>query len=452
MLIYNANIITWGERNEILTDHAVYIENGKIAEIAASKNLLAKYPQAEKMDAAGQYLMPGNICTHTHFYGAYARGMPIPGPAPKDFPEILKRLWWPLDKALDADSVRASAHVHLVDAIKHGTTTLIDHHASPNFIDGSLDVIEGAMEQSGLRAVLCYEVTDRDGDAKAKAGIAENVRFIKRSAGGKLAGGRLAAAFGLHASLTLSDATLEATRAALPAEAGFHIHIAEHDADQEDSLAKSGMRVVPRLAKHGILGPRTIGAHAVHVDESEIEMLADSGTWVSHQPRSNMNNGVGAADVEALLAAGVKVCIGNDGFTQDMWAEWKAAYLMHKAAHRDPRRMNGSEVVKMGVTNNAALANLFFDGMKLGEVVVGAKADLILVDYHPFTPMTAGNLPWQILFGFNESMITMTMVDGKVLMQDRKLTTMDEAEIAAKAIEMAPAVWARYTKFAEASL
>jgi putative selenium metabolism protein SsnA len=452
MLIYNANVITWGERNEILQDHAVYIEDSKITELDASKGLLAKYPKAEKMDAAGQYLMPGNICAHTHFYGAYARGMAIPGPAPKDFPEILKRLWWPLDKALDADSVQASALVHLVDAIKHGTTSLIDHHASPNFIDGSLDVIADAVEQSGLRAVLCYEVTDRDGDAKAKAGIAENVRFIKRAAGGKLAGGRVAATFGLHASLTLSDATLEASRSALPSETGFHIHIAEHEADQEDSLAKNGLRVVPRLAKHGVLGPRTIGAHAVHVDQSEIEMLGESGTWVSHQPRSNMNNGVGAADVEALLAAGVKVCIGNDGFTQDMWAEWKATYLMHKAAHRDPRRMNGGEVVKMGVANNAALANLFFARMKLGEASVGAKADLILVDYHPFTPLTAGNLPWQILFGFNESMVTMTMVDGKVLMQDRKLTTMDETEIAAKALELAPAVWARYAKFAEAAL
>lgn len=451
MLIYNANIITWGERNEILADHAVYIEDRKITELAASKDLLAKHPKAEKMDAAGQYLMPGNICAHTHFYGAYARGMAIPGPAPKDFPEILKRLWWPLDKALDGESVRYSALVHLVDAIKHGTTTLIDHHASPNFIDGSLDVIAEAVEQSGLRAVLCYEVTDRDGDAKARAGIAENVRFIKRAANGKLAGGRVAAAFGLHASLTLSDAALEASRAALPSDTGFHTHIAEHEADQDDSLAKSGLRVVPRLAKHGILGPRTIGAHAVHVDQREIEMLAESGTWVSHQPRSNMNNGVGAADVEALLAAGVKVCIGNDGFTQDMWAEWKAAYLMHKAAHRDPRRMNGADVVKMGVTNNAALANLFFGGMKLGELSVGAKADLVLVDYHPFTPLTAGNLPWQILFGFNESMVTMTMVEGKVLMQDLKLLHLDEAEIAAKALELAPGVWARYAKFAEAS-
>lgn len=450
MLIYNSNVITWGSANAVLPGHALFIKDGLIADLGADKDLLAKYPKEEKLDAGGQYLMPGNICAHTHFYGAYARGLAIPGPAPKDFPEILKRLWWPLDKALDEESVRYSALVHLVDAVRHGTTTLIDHHASPNFIDGSLDVIADAVERSGLRAVLCYEVSDRDGDAKAKAGIRENVRFIERA--GKQKGGRLAGTFGLHASLTLSDDTLEACRSALPADAGFHVHVAEHEVDQEDSLAKSGLRVVPRLLKHGILGPRSIAAHAVHVDAAEIEQLAESGTWVTHQPRSNMNNGVGVADVEALLAAGVKVCLGNDGFTQDMWTEWKTAYLLHKAWQRDPRKMNGADVVRMAVTNNAALAGSFFPDTPLGEISVGARADLILVDYHEHTPLTAGNLPWQVLFGFHESMITATIVDGKVLMKDRKLQTLDEEEITAKAGELAPVVWARYAQFAETAL
>jgi putative selenium metabolism protein SsnA len=444
MLIHNAKIITWGAENAVLDGQAVLLKDGLIAELGAEGELLARHAAAEKLDAGGQYLMPGNICAHTHFYGAYARGMAIPGPAPKDFPEILKRLWWPLDKALDEPSVRYSALVHLVDAIKHGTTTLIDHHASPNFIDGSLDVIAEAVEASGLRAALCYEVTDRDGEAKAQAGIRENVRFIERTR--TLASGRLAAAFGLHASLTLSDATLDACRAALPPGAVFHIHVAEHEADQDDSLAKSGLRVVPRLLRHGILPAGSIAAHAVHIDASELLELADSGVWVSHQPRSNMNNGVGAADIEGLLAAGVKVVLGNDGFTQDMWSEWKAAYLMHKLVHRDPRKMNGADVVRIAVNNNAALAQQFFPGAPLGEVTAGARADLILVDAHPFTPLTAGNAPWHILFGFNESMVTTTIVDGQILMKNRQLLTLDETEIAAKAMELAPSVWERYDK------
>src|SRR5690349_24318606 len=179
MLILNGTLVTWGEPNQLLTDHALYIQDGVITDIGPTRDLAARYPQGERLDAHGQLVMPGNICAHTHFYGAYARGMAIPGDPPKDFPEILKRLWWPLDKALDRDAVRASALVSLVDAVKHGTTTLIDHHASPNFIGGSLDVIADAVDRAGLRAVLCYEVTDRDGRDKAQAGIAENTRFMK---------------------------------------------------------------------------------------------------------------------------------------------------------------------------------------------------------------------------------------------------------------------------------
>lgn len=444
MLITNANLITWGEENKILIDQAMLIKDGKIAQIGSKKELAAHYPEVEQLDARGQYVMPGNICAHTHFYGAYARGLAIPGSAPKDFPEILEKLWWPLDRALDADSVRASADVMLLDAIKHGTTTLIDHHASPNAIEGSLDMISDAVDQSGLRAVLCYEVTDRNGMQGAETGIQENLRFIQRSMSGKVADGRVAGMFGLHASLTLSETSLEKCRSLAPDGIGFHIHVAEHEADEYDSLAKSGLRVVDRLHKHGILGPRSIVAHAVHVDTQEVNLLLESGTWVTHQPRSNMNNGVGVAQVESLLRLGVPVCLGTDGFSHTMWEEWKTAYLLHKVWHRDPRRMNGSDVAKMGAVNNAALAGSFFPGAPLGVIKSGAHADLIFVDYKPYTPLTPGNLPWHILFGFHESMVTTTMVAGNVLMRDRRVLTMDEEEIVARAQALAPGVWQRY--------
>lgn len=444
MLITHANVITFEEENRILPDQALYIRHGRIADLGPQREMAQRYPDAERLDASRQYVLPGNICGHTHFYGAFARGMAIPGSPPKDFPEILEKLWWPLDKALDEEAVRYSALVMLVDAIKHGTTTLLDHHASPNAIHGSLDVIAEAVVQSGLRAVLCYEVTDRNGSQGAQAGIAENLRFIERLKKEPLGDGRLAATFGLHASLTLSEKTLALCREAVPEDVGFHIHVAEHQADEYDSLAKSGLRVVDRLHRHGILGPRSIAVHAVHVDAREIALLAETGTWVTHQPRSNMNNAVGAAPVESMLRAGVHLGMGTDGFSSTMWSEWKAAYLLHKVWHRDPRRMNGNNVLQMAVYNNAALAGTFFPEAPLGVLTPGAFADLIFVDYHPPTPLTPGNLAWHILFGFHESMVTATIVNGKVLMRDRQILTLDEEAIFARARQIAPRVWERY--------
>ncbi len=322
---------------------------------------------------------------------------------------------------------------------------MIDHHASPNAIDGSLDVIEEAVGVAGIRAALCYEVSDRDGPEKARAGIQENVRFIKKHPARNSEQTKIAATFGLHASLTLSDATLEECRAANPQD-GFHIHAAEGNADQLDSIAKSGMRVVQRLNAHGVLGKKSILAHCVRVDKGEIHLLAESGTWVTHQPRSNMNNGVGVAPVDAMLSAGVQVGLGNDGFLNAMWEEWKAAYLLPKAWHHDPRTMTGRQVVQMAIHNNADLAGVFFPQATLGKIAVGACADLIFVEYHPFTPLTAENAPWHILFGFHESQITSTMVAGKFLMKDRHLVELDEESIAAKASELAKKVWVRYSE------
>ncbi|MDX1600464.1 MAG: putative aminohydrolase SsnA [Anaerolineales bacterium] len=450
MLITNARIITWDSPNRILEDHAVRVEEGIIDRIGPTSELQQEYSQDEILDADGQYLMPGSICAHTHFYGAFARGMAIPGRPPRDFPQILRKLWWPLDQALTLEDVRYSALTALVDAVKHGTTTLIDHHASPNAIDGSLDVIAEAVEEAGLRGVLCYEVTDRGGPEKAEAGREENLRFLERCRTEDVAGGRVAAAFGLHASMTLSDQTLAACRELAPEDAAFHVHVAEHEADEYDSLARSGMRIVERLDEFGILNERTILAHGVHMSPAEMAQVARAGSWLSHQPRSNMNNGVGAADVEGMLGLDVPVCLGNDGFSNAMWEEWKTAYLLHKVWHRDPRRMPGDAVAQIAVYNNADLARQFFPDAPLGVLVEGAHADLILVDYHPTTPMNAGNLPWHIVFGFQASMVTTTIVAGQILMKDRQLLTLDEEQIAARSRELAEQVWQRYPDFVPA--
>lgn len=443
MLITHGCVVTWGTPNQFLEDYAIRVEAGKITDLGPSDELESVYATDERFDARGQLVMPGNICAHTHFYSAFSRGMAVDG-TPADFPEILEKLWWRLDRALDEKAVYYSALVSLVDAVRHGTTTLIDHHASPNCIAGSLDAIARAVDESGVRAVLCYEVTDRGGFERAKAGIQENVRFINRLASAPETRGRLEAMFGLHASLTLSEKTLDLCRQSAPDGVGFHIHVAEHPVDEYDSLAKSGMRVVDRLEKHGILGPRSIAVHAVHVDAKEMSILAQTETWVTHQPRSNMNNGVGLPRVEEMLRSGIKVCLGNDGFSNAMWEEWKTAYLAHKLVGNDPRRMNGMDVVRMAVENNASLASQMLDGQKLGVIECGASADLIIVDYAPFTPLNAGNIPWHILFGFRDGMVTSTMVNGRFLMRNRELTFLDEQKLAAEVRDYAPVVWARY--------
>ena len=442
-LITNCRIVTWGQPNKIIEDGALLVRNGLVAAFGNRSEIAAEHPEAENIDAAGQLVMPGNICAHTHFYGAFARGMAIPGPAMKDFPDILERLWWRLDRALTPEDVKYSALVSLIDAIKHGTTTLIDHHASPNAIEGSLDVIATEVKEAGVRAALCYEVTDRNGPSGAQAGINENARFIRSLAAE--GNENVAGSFGLHASLSLSDETLaDCVAANNELNSGFHIHVAEHEEDEYDSLNKYGKRVVNRLALAGILGPKSIVAHAVHINAAEMNMLRDTGCWVTHQPRSNMNNAVGAADIEGMISLDIPVCLGNDGFSNNMWAEWKAAYQLHKLAHRDPRRADGQIIVQMAINNNAGLSEVFWPDLHLGRIEEGAAADLIFVDYLPTTPLSAGNLPWHIIFGFESSMVTSTMVDGEFLMRDRQLITVDEAEISARSQELAAEVWKRF--------
>jgi putative selenium metabolism protein SsnA len=442
MLITHASIATLGDDPQLIEEGALLIREGKIAELGTTAALTTAYPDEERLDAEGQLALPATLCGHTHFYGAFARGWGYPGPPATRFGEILERLWWRLDKSLSLEDVRYSTQVCLADAIRHGTTTLIDHHASPNAIEGSLDVIAEEVLSAGLRASLCYEVTDRDGEERARAGIEENVRFLRRMQ--EQPHPQLAGSFGLHASLTLSDETLEAAVAAAePFKTGFHIHAAEGKEDVEDSLERSGQRVIHRLHDAGILGPQSIVAHAVHVDESEMEVLAETESWVTHQPRSNMNNAVGITPVEAMLKRDVQVALGNDGFSNNMFAEMKTAYLVHKLVQSDPQAMPADRVFRLAFEANARLAHLFWPDQPLARLAPGAAADIILVDYHPTTPLTVGNLPWHFIFGYEASMITTTISAGELLMRDRQLLTLDEEEITARSQELAANVWQR---------
>lgn len=450
MIITNGTVVTLDRDNRVINGGAVAFRGDAIVGLGTTPEMMSKFPGEKVLDAKGKIVMPGNVCAHTHFYGAYARGMYIPGEPASNFSEILQKLWWRLDRALDEKGVRYSALVCLLDAIRHGTTTLVDHHASPEFIDGSLDVIAEAVRESGLRASLCYEVTDRNGEAGARAGIAENARFIKKAAAE--ADEKLGASFGLHASFTVSDETLALCRQAIEGlDAGFHLHVAEGTADQDDSLKKYGLRVVERLEKQGILGERSIAVHCVHIDDFEKDILRETKTKVTHQPRSNMNNAVGIPDVPGLLRRKVCVGLGNDGFSNDMFLEMKTAFLVHKLNRKDPRVMGGDAVFQMAFANNKEIARLFFK-KPVGELSVGAYADIILLDYFPYTPLSADNFPWQVIFGVDGSYVTHTICGGQVLMENRRIVTLDEEAISAEANDLAPAIWRRFLELTEKGL
>jgi putative selenium metabolism protein SsnA len=452
ILIGNGTVVTLGTQNQLIENGAVLVHGGRIAAIDKDTRLRQQYPEAEFVDANGGLIMPGFLCSHTHFYGAFARGMAIPGDPPRNFPEILERLWWRLDKLLTLEDTRASAEIFMADAIRSGTTSVVDHHASPNAIEGSLDVIADAVEQAGIRACLAYEVSDRDGLPVVADGIRENERFIRSLRAGRrqqAESGMIAASYGLHASFTLGPATLE--RCASGGDelgVGFHIHVAEDISDEKDSTTLYGIRVVHRLEANRILGPRSIAAHCVHVRSGEMSRLAETRTNSVHNPRSNMNNAVGRAPVEEMVRAGVNVGLGNDGFSMNMMQEMKAAYLLHKLALEDPRVMPGDLVLKLAFEHNARIMNAVFspfspDFPRVGELSVGAAADLVLLDYLPPTPLTSGNFPWHLVFGMDGHHVNSTMVAGRWLMRNRQLLTVDEARIHARARELSQALWNR---------
>jgi putative selenium metabolism protein SsnA len=452
ILIGNGTVVTLGSQNELIEQGAVLVQGGRIAAIGSDTSLRQQYPAAEYVNANGGLIMPGFLCSHTHFYGAFARGMAIPGEAPRNFPEILERLWWRLDKLLTLEDTRASAEMFMVDAIRNGTTCVVDHHASPNAIEGSLDVIAEAVEQAGIRACLAYEVSDRDGPGVVSDGIRENERFIRalraeRQQQAQV--GLIAASYGLHASFTLSHATLErcATGGA-DLGVGFHIHVAEDISDERDSISRYTMRVVDRLEAERVLGPRSIAAHCVHVRSGEISRLAETHTNSVHNPRSNMNNAVGRAPVEEMVRAGVNVGLGNDGFSMNMMQEMKVAYLLHKLALGDPRVMPGDLVLNLAFQHNARIMDAVFspfsaDFPRVGELSVGAAADLVLLDYLPPTPLSNGNFPWHLIFGMDGQHVNSTMVAGRWLMRNRQLLTVDEARIHARTKELSQALWSR---------
>jgi len=389
----------------------------------------------ERLDCTGCLVVPGNVCAHTHLYSALARGMPYDLAPPRTFVEILQRVWWRLDRALDPATIRASALAGGMEALLAGTTTLIDHHASPAAVDGSLDIVAAALAELGIRSVLCYETSDRDGPEVARDGLAENARFLAATAARErpLARGMV----GAHASFTLSDETLAACAdLARTQRVGLHIHVAEDSADQRDAAARFGRRVVARLTDAEALDERSLLAHGVHLDADEIELVRAARATVVHNARSNMNNAVGRASLAAL---GDRVALGTDGIGADMFEEGRAAYFRR----REEDLETGMTWPLDRLAEGTRVAGEAFDEPLLGHLVPGAPADVVILRYPAVTPVDASTLAAHWLFGIGAGTVRDVFVGGDPVVRDGRPVRVDPDALAAGTREGATRLWRR---------
>ena len=438
-ILGNGRLITRSQALPYLENGAVCIDGTKIKAVGETAALRAGYPEAEFLDARGGVIMPAFINAHTHIYSALARGLSIKGNNPTNFYEVLDGTWWAIDRKLTLKGTKASADALYIDCIKQGVTTIFDHHASYCEIPGSLFAIADAASEIGVRTCLCYEVSDRDGEEKMRQAVRENADFIAHCK--KDTTGMVRGMMGMHASFTLSDATLALCREHTPSDIGFHIHVAEGMADVYDSLKKYGKRVINRLYDNDILGEKTITGHCIHINGIEMDILKETNTMVVHNPESNMGNAVGCPPTMEMIHRGLLVGLGTDGYTNDMYESMKAANCLHKHNLCDPTAAWG-EVPYMLFEGNPAIGARYFD-KKLGVLEEGAAADIIVTDYDPLTPLTADNINGHTLFGMSGRQTVTTVIDGKVRMQDRELVDIDEKKILAEARAHAQAMWNR---------
>ncbi|HEY8652799.1 MAG TPA: putative aminohydrolase SsnA [Dermatophilaceae bacterium] len=439
MIISNGPVITNDPANPFVPDGAVVVQGDSIVAVGPAAEIRATHPGQETIDVGGRVIMAGLVNAHTHAYSAYARGMAVHQPT-RDFTEILENLWWRLDRLLTLEDVELNAGTTFIECIRNGVTTVFDHHSSPNAVSGSLQTMADAAGRIGIRTSLCYETSDRDGAGVLAAAIEENASFMKKVNTGDQ--DMVKGLFGLHAGVTLSEESLDAACAAKEGiPGGFHVHVAEGANDEPDSLARYGKRIVQRFDDHGILGPETIAAHCIHTDPDELELLKATDTTVVHNPHSNMGNAVGVAPVVDMLARGLRVGLGTDAYTADILASAQVAKILQSDHLADPT-VGFGQALQLAFINNPKICAQYFR-KDLGVLKAGAYADLIVVDYRPFTPLSAESAGGHILFGMSGSQVNDTMVNGAWVMRDRVILTVDEAAIFARSTQRAPRIWAK---------
>lgn len=434
-LLKGGTVVTFDPDNPLVKDGYVAIgEDGTITDVGGG---LPAQEAERTIDVNGKLIIPGLINSHMHAYSTFSRGMAVPGPAPENFLDVLESLWWKLDRALTPEDCYYSALVPAVEAVKRGTTTWIDHHASPSAVPNSLDEIQGGLEKVGLRGVFCYEISDRDGKEIRDEGLEENIRGLKQ-----IDTDRYSSLVGLHASFTIGDETLEQVSEIVQEyDTGVHVHVAEGPNDEPDSEKQYNQRIVERFHEAGLLGPDSLLAHCVHINDMEVDLIAETDTNVVHNPTSNMNNAVGAAPILDLLDRDICVGLGTDGMSADPWTDLRCVSHVQNHEHENPST-SFDEGIQMLTENNPKIASRLL-GTEVGQIQEGKAGDVVVLDYRPATPMNPENLAGHMLFGWHEDQVTHTVIGGDVVYDDGEVPHIDEVKLADESRAQAQELWKR---------
>ena len=435
-LIKNGLIVTMDKDRRIIPDGSLAIENGRVVEIGRSIKLKEK-PE-ETIDAKGKIIMPGLICSHTHLYGMLLRGAPLKIEPPTDFSQILQRVWWPMDEAMTREDAYASALISCLEFIRTGTTFFADTFSGPNAMTGVLDRIAAAVEQAGIRGFIAFEATERRTHAEGARGVRENERFIKKVK--KARSTKVRGMFSIHASFTVSDELLSYVRElASRYKVPVTIHTSEGPADVYHNYEQFGKRTVERLRDVGLLAADVVLAHCVDVNDDELAMIKHANAKVAHNPMSNMLNAVGVAPVVKMLAMGISVGLGNDGYIFDEFENIRAAFLLQKVALRDPRVISPVEVLEMATIRGAELYGV---ENELGSLEPGKLADIIIVNPSTApTPVRPESVLGHLVNTVSSRDVETVIVGGRALMRDRRILTLDEQEVVKIARKSAEKLW-----------
>ncbi|MBX3227572.1 MAG: amidohydrolase family protein [Labilithrix sp.] len=384
-----------------------------------------------RVDVSGCLVMPAFTVAHTHLYMALAAGMPPPARAPRSFAEHLQSVWWNVDKALDDELVQTSALVAAAQAAKAGAACVVDLHSSPRAIDGSLDRIAAALDEVGLRGILAYETSDRDGRARRDAAMKENRRFLQKVARGET---QHRACVGAHALMSLNDDTLEALRdLANEMRVGMHLQLAEDGSDALDAERNRRTRLAQRLRLLEAVRRGSILAQCNELPPELVAGIADAEAFVVTSPRSNMRQGL-----STFPGSGPHVALGTDGLDGDVLAEARAYALRHAESRDGLAAETGSRIVAGQILS----AHLFGDRIA-PRLLPGARADLVVLDYVPFTPLTASNLVEHLVRNVSAGHVRHTISGGRFIVRDRALVTVDEAALVQRARLAAAQLWER---------